>query len=809
MQVKIVTGDKDSFQLIDANTSVLFTRKGISETEVFDESHLNEVYGIEPWQIVDLKGLMGDSSDGIPGIPGIGEKTALKLLADHHDLEGVLAAAGEYAGKKLGERLTEHCDLARLSKRLAEIDREAPITVSAADMAPKDADVDAKIRLYGELGFRGMLAEALREKDRQSAEEDYRVSADKAGAGKAGTDEAGTDKVKNDTDDTIPEIIQKNPDAPAAVGGQDTPEVLDDPDESRLSEYLKPLAEGGRLYLLPLVYGKNKRSPSWIALAIQVSGQKPLFLRAKNDQIPDISVRSLKPYLESGEVTKTLIDAKQMFLALFESGVRLSEPYEDLSLMGYLLNPSNPWQALEGLGELEPDMFARMLKARSKEEGLNDFISPRKAASWLAAMETLSASLKERLINDEMWDLYKNIEEPLAVILGEMEIRGIRVKPEALEEQGDALKRKLTEEEEAIYVLAGRRFNINSPKQLGEILFDTLSLPKGKKTKTGYSTDVDTLEFLARDHEIAGRIIQYRQYAKLLSTYVEGLLAVIDRNTGRIHGSLNQTITVTGRLSSTEPNLQNIPIRMEEGRRIRKAFAPSPGNRLLSGDYSQIELRILAHLCGDEALVQAFREGQDIHRSTASEVFGVSPENVTPRQRTAAKAVNFGLIYGISDFGLAQDLGISREEARTYMDRYFNRYPGVKTYFDRQLSGAAEDGFARTLFNRRRYLPELRSHNYNLRSFGQRAAMNAPIQGTAADIMKLAMVGVKRLLSREGLGDAMVLQVHDELLFDMPADRISSLKDAIKRVMEGVASLSVPLVVDMKVGDDWYVMEDI
>jgi DNA polymerase-1 len=315
------------------------------------------------------------------------------------------------------------------------------------------------------------------------------------------------------------------------------------------------------------------------------------------------------------------------------------------------------------------------------------------------------------------------------------------------------------------------------------------------------------LEYLAADHRIAGKLLEYRQYAKLQSTYVEGLLAILDPATKRIHTSLNQTITVTGRLSSTEPNLQNIPVRMEEGRRIRRAFLPSPGNCLLSGDYSQIELRILAHLCGDEALREAFRQDQDIHRKTAAEVFGLAPEEVSPQQRRAAKAVNFGLIYGISDFGLAQDLGIARNEAKAYMERYFSRYPEVKRYFDRLLAEAVERGYVETMFRRRRYLPELKSANFHTRSFGQRAAMNAPIQGTAADVMKLAMVAVRRLLEEEGEGEAMVLQVHDELLFDLPRDRALALKDKIRQIMEEVVSLSVPLRVDLKIGADWYGME--
>jgi DNA polymerase-1 len=515
----------------------------------------------------------------------------------------------------------------------------------------------------------------------------------------------------------------------------------------------------------------------------------------------------LGPVLEGDAVTKVFIDAKQADLHLRTSGLRVAGPYEDLHLMSYLLNPANPWRMLAGLEELEPDMLARLAKEEAKAG--RAYWSAEKAGPYLAAMAQLAKELRARLEAAGLLALYKEAEEPLALILGDMERQGICIAPEVLREQGDMLNEKIASAEAEIYEAAGLPFNINSPKQLGEILFGKLGLPKGKKTKTGYSTDADTLESLAGEHRIAAMILGYRQYAKLRSTYVEGLLAIMDPASNRVHSSLNQTITVTGRLSSTEPNLQNIPIRMEEGRRIRRAFVPSPGCCFLSGDYSQIELRLLAHLCGDEALRQAFLEGQDIHRGTASEVFGVSLADVTPQQRQAAKAVNFGLIYGISDFGLAQDLGITKGEAKEYMDRYFNRYPGVRTYFDRLLMEADERGYVETAFGRRRYLPELKSGNYHTRSFGQRAAMNAPLQGTAADIMKFAMVAVKKILAREGLGGAMVLQVHDELLFDIPEDRARALMGEIRAAMENVAALSVPLLVDMKIGNDWYSMEEI
>jgi len=842
MAVRIITGDRDCFQLIDGNTAVLFTRRGITELERFDESHLREAYGLEPWQIVELKGLMGDSSDDIPGVPGVGEKTALKLLADHQSVEGVLAAAGEYAGKKLGEKLTEYGDLARLSRRLAEICREAPLSLGLEDLKPTAGNVEEKIRLFRRLEFKGLLAEAIKERDAgagggMTGSSGAGKGAEKGGVpGAAPASEGGVDGTDGmaapqssgtAAGETGSGGVEAAPEAALDEGGQmnlfGSPGGMATPPLSvgaagriegvnELAEYLAPLKDGGRLYVLPAIQGQSRRSFSWLGLGLMREGWEAVWLSPSEAADGDTdgfwrdALSVLKPWLGSASVTKIFIDAKQAYLHFMESGACLTGPYEDLHLMSYLADPANPWRMLPGLEELEPDLLARSLKEAAKSG--EAFWNAAKAGRYLAAMEFDRKELKTYLEACGLWPLYKDAEEPLALILGDMERQGILIAPGVLREQGEGLKEKIDTAEKEIHGMAGRAFNINSPKQLGEILFDQMGLPRGKKTKTGYSTDADTLEYLAGEYEIAGRILEYRQYAKLQSTYVEGLLAIMDRASNRIHSSLNQTITVTGRLSSTEPNLQNIPVRLEEGRRIRRAFIPSPGCVFLSGDYSQIELRILAHFCGDEALRRAFAEGQDIHRSTAAEVFGVDPRDVTAQQRRAAKTVNFGMIYGISDFGLAQDLGIDRGEAKAYMERYFDRYPGVRVWFDRLLLEAADRGYVETLFHRRRYLPELKSRNYHVRGFGQRAAMNAPLQGTAADIMKLAMIAVRKILDREGLGTTMILQVHDELLFDMPEDKAASLKNEIKTAMEGAAILAVPLLVDMKTGRDWYSMDD-
>ncbi len=765
MEVLIITGDRDSFQLIDPQTTVFYTKRGITEIERYDETHLREVYDLEPWQMIELKGLMGDASDDIPGIPGIGEKTALKLLQQYRTLEDVLAASSDYAGKKLGEKLVEYADQARLSKALATIDRQIPLEQPIEDFRPFKGDLQEKIRLFKELEFKGLLDEALREQQETAA-----PSAD----------------------------IEEN--------AHQNAEIITDWQE--LAEYMQEAAaaqEGAYFHFLPTVDAPAGTRFSWQAIGLKLEGKPALSLEWKDPDQLKMYLEILKPYFEDTGLVKVMVNAKTAYMALRAAGIEMAGIAHDLLLMGYLLDPAKPYRMLKGLEGLEDIMSGKAAKDAAKK-GENLWPEGR-MGEYLDAMERLYHTLPNELKELSMWSLYESAERPLALILGAMEMQGMQVEPEVLRQIGRHLSEKIEETTKRIYALAGQSFNINSPKQMGEILFDKLGLAKGRKTKTGYSTGADILESLAQENEIARSILDYRQYAKLKSTYIDGLLAIMDPVTKKIHTSFNQTITVTGRLSSTEPNLQNIPVRMEEGRQIRKAFVASPGCVLLSGDYSQIELRILAHFSGDPALQSAFREGQDIHRRTASEVFGVPMEEVTPFQRRAAKAVNFGLIYGISDFGLSQNLEITRAEAKEYMDRYFSRYPRVRVFLDELTAEAARKGYAETILHRRRYLPELKSSNFQIRSFGQRAAMNAPLQGTASDIMKLAMVQVHNLLEKEGLADALVLQVHDELLFDLPENKIEQVREPIRRAMENVLELAVPLKVDMKKGYDWYNMQ--
>ena len=763
LEVLIITGDRDSFQLIDANTTVLFTRRGITELERFDEAHLKEIYQITPQQVIDLKGLMGDASDDIPGIPGVGEKTALKLLLEHGSVEGVLAASSQYAGKKLGEKLVEFADLARLSKQLATIDCQVPLDQQVIEFVPDQGDINEKIRLFRDLEFKTLLEAALQEK---------------VARGGSNVDEASTE----------------TPGVPARLLT----------DWSDLVDYLQDMTED---YFCLLPYGKplGYGRYQWQIMTIKTPNQPAVYWEFGVSDQDQAFWDILKPYIEDVDLIKVFVDAKIAYLYLTSVGLEPAGVCEDLLLMGYLLDPAKPYHWLVGLENLDFVESAKTSKTATKQGLL--MWTPELLNSYLEAMQNLYQVLPQKLTELEMLPLYQMAERPLAPILGLMERQGMLIQPETLVEIGNYLVGKIDQSSAKIFEAAGEVFNLNSPKQLGEILFNKLGLSKGRKTKTGFSTNAETLEYLAQEHEVAREILEYRQYAKLKSTYIDGLLAIMNPLTNRLHSSLNQRITVTGRLSSTEPNLQNIPVRMEEGRQIRKAFIASPGCLLLSGDYSQVELRILAHLSGDLVLQEAFLEGQDIHQRTAAEVFGLSMDQVSSDQRRAAKAVNFGLIYGISDFGLAQDLGISRAEAKDYMDRYFHRYPRVKEFLEQIQVDATEKGYVETVLKRRRYLPELASKNFHTRSFGLRAAMNAPIQGTAADIMKLAMVEVNTVLQRENLAEAMVLQVHDELIFDLPATRIEALQEPIRQAMEQVFQLSVPLKVDLKKGPDWYNMK--
>lgn len=747
----IVTGDRDTLQLISPQTRVVLTKKGITELESYDEQALQERYGLSPWQMVELKGLMGDASDNIPGIPGVGEKTALKLIQEYKDVENVIRHREDFKGKKLGQLLEQYADQARLSRKLAVIETRVPLDMSMEKYRVTEPDYPHVIELLKELEFKNILQDMMEKMAR---------------TGLAGQK------------DTEPETKGR---------------IIDE--TGILEAYLAANQEELHLYLETKKDGGPAISITGLGLKAKgrsLPGDDAVWVVWQESSGPEEFLKVLKPYLERESLIKTVHDAKTALLACEKYGINLRGVKYDTLLMAYLLNPSRARKDLESLAR---DCLGLRIPP---ERG------PSRAYALLLVLEKLGKQFQRELADQEMWSLYHDVELPLSAVLAKMERTGVLLDEAVLDEMGGELDGRISKITGEIYESAHEEFNINSPRQLGVILFEKLGLARGKKTKTGYSTSAEVLETLAAEHEIVAKILHYRQLVKIKTTYIDGLKNLVDSETKRVHTSFNQTVTATGRLSSTEPNLQNIPIRLEEGRRLRKAFIPSPDRFFLCADYSQIELRVLAHIAGDEVLTEAFLKDQDIHARTASEVFGVAMKDVTKEMRRAAKAVNFGIVYGISDFGLSQDLGISRFEAKEYIDNYFKRYQGVKLYIDRVIDEARERGYVTTVLNRRRYLPDILSRNFHLRSFAERAAMNTPIQGSAADIIKLAMLRLREELDNTGSDSSMILQVHDELIFDVSADNIESMAKLVRDIMCSVYPLSVPLKVDLQAGPNWY-----
>lgn len=743
LQTLIVTGDRDALQLVSKNTKVLLTRKGITELEIFDVEAIKDKYALSPEQIVDLKGLMGDQSDNIPGVPGVGEKTALKLLAQYGSIENVMANLEDFKGKKLGERLRENKEQAYLSKKLATIFCCIEIELTKEKLKVVSPNYEQLIPIYEDLEFKNLLKNTLVE------------------------DKAPVKKLE-----TRGEIIEK-------------PE--------RLKEILTK-AEPQELSFL-LQYDSSDACRGKVTnLGIWLNNTGYLVQSNKNFRL---FAKVLKPYLENEDIAKITYDAKLAYVFFLREKIKLKGISWDVLLGSYLLNPSDNDLSLKSL------IYENLGWVVPEEE-------PARSLSLLQGMHLLKAKVQEKMEAQGLLELYQDVELSLSRVLALMELQGVKLDQEQLLIMGKELELKIDELTRIIYSLADEEFNINSPKQLGVILFEKLALPVIKKTKTGYSTNAEVLEALVDEHEIIKEIFNYRQLVKLKSTYVDGLLNIMNSKTCKVHTSFNQTITATGRLSSTEPNLQNIPIRLEEGRKIRKAFIPSKeGYILLTADYSQIELRVLAHIAEDEVLIEAFKNEQDIHTRTAAEVFGVPMDKVTKDMRRHAKAVNFGIVYGLSDFGLGRDLGISRKEAKTYIDNYFTRYAGVKRWIDKIILQAREQGYVSTLMGRRRYLKDIMSRNYNLRSFAERTAMNTPIQGSAADIIKIAMVNIFEKMEKNKFRARMILQVHDELVFEVPPQEVSRLITLVKEEMEEAYDLKVPLKVDMQAGFNWYDLETI
>lgn len=761
-KVMIVSGDKDMLQLASEHTTVALIRKGVTEVELYGPEQIRDKYDLTPEQIIDLKGLMGDASDNIPGVPGVGEKTALKLLHQFGSVEGVLAGTGELKGK-MKEKLEAHAEDAVMSKKLATIYREVPLEHSWDDMVFNGISADTAGPALAKLEFKSLL-ERL----------------DLSAYAPVTDGEEGAAEVEAATLDIT-------------IVGENELETL------------------------------NEALPSISALHVESNGDNPhraevigvgLSSLERHYYVPfelllTPAAAKLRDWLGNEKAPKSGYDLHRADLALHWQGIAFAGAAHDVQLAAYLLDPTEANQNLNdlatkyGLPRLSPDeeVFGKGAKYKIPElEILGNHVA-RKSAAVLG----IAQKQQQELVETAMTGLFEDLEMPLSRILADMEKQGIAVNEEDLKELGKEFEAQISKLVTEIYELSGTEFNLNSPKQLGEILFVKLGLPVVKKTKTGYSTDAEVLEKLAPYHDVVRLILQYRTIAKLQSTYVEGLLKEISPKTGKVHTFYRQTIAATGRLSSQYPNLQNIPIRLEEGRKIRKVFVPSePGWSILAADYSQIELRVLAHISGDERMKEAFLHDMDIHTKTAMDVFGVTTDQVDSNMRRAAKAVNFGIVYGISDYGLSQNLNIPRKEAAQFIEQYFEVYQGVRRYMDDIVVEARKHGYVTTLLERRRYLPEINAKNFNLRSFAERTAMNTPIQGTAADIIKLAMVHMDKALYERGLKSRMLLQVHDELVFEVPEDEMELMKTLLPEVMGGALQLSVPLKAEVSFGSNWY-----
>jgi len=749
----ILTGDKDALQLVSDHSTVLLVRKGITELERYDRQKVFDRYGLKPEQIIDLKGLMGDPSDNIPGVPGIGEKTALKLLHQYHSVEGIYQHLQEIPAK-LGDKLRQNRDLADLSKKLATIECCVPMEIDFTRFRLEKPDYENLLDLYKELEFKSLIKGVL---DQMAANRKTTTLLDEQG--------------------------EENVDFHRLMDIKRIPDLINEADEAL------PVA-------IYVTHRGNYFAGEISSVSFTLYGTK-VYTVFEDDTGSEGMDEALRMLFQENHLDKIVYNAKELQVMLLRKGIKITGLVSDVMLGAYLLNPGASEYSLESLC-LEYLNTALV----TREDEVEDHA--RRSQVILKLNKIIESKIREQ----EMEDLYRKVELPLEKVLAVMEITGVKVEAEKLKTMSAELESAIAGVSEEIFQLAGEEFNINSPKQLGVILFEKLALPPIKKTKTGFSTNAEVLEQLAEQHEIAAKIIEHRTLVKLKSTYVDGMQTLINPGTGKLHTSFNQTVTATVRLSSTEPNLQNIPIRMELGRQIRKVFVPGEKeNFLLACDYSQIELRVLAHISGDPVLKEAFHEDQDIHTRTAAEVFQVPMDQITGEMRRRAKAVNFGIVYGISDFGLSRDLGITRKEAKLYIDSYFARYRGVADYLNRVVTEAKEKGYVTTILNRRRYLPDLFSSNYNVRSFGERAAMNTPIQGSAADIIKVAMVEVFKLLEDGGYRSKMILQVHDELIFDVVPDELETLPKEIKKLMENALPLDVPLKVDLKWGKDWYHMQ--
>ena len=800
LEVVILSGDRDTFQLATDNVRINIprTKAGKTETEIFNREKVKEVYGIEPKQLIEVKGLQGDTSDNIPGVPGIGEKTALSLVQKYGTIDNLYkkleSGEADIKGKQK-EKLEENKDLAYLSRTLGEINTQVPIEDTLEELKLEEWDKPKVLEIFKELNFKRYI-------DRFNLQ-------DKNGNANLDSENniENKYKVENKTIEEIKSIIEN---------------------QSKMIFYIETEKDENEEKII-----KEKIT---VISVFNTSENEAYYINLKEKN----RIQDFKEIFENDKILKSGIDLGRVYILLKQEGIDFKGINYDASIAAYILNPTNNKLKINDLAEqyLEIDvneilgnnqnkkaeqinLFDTMQNAgisdkneqkeeKSEEEKIKEEqekaikAEEKKCTLYSYIIYKLQEITMKKLEEINAVELFKNIDMPTVTVLANMQWNGMYADEEELDKFGNQLKEQLEIKTKMIYEMAGEEFNINSTKQLGEILFEKMKLPVVKKTKSGYSTDVDVLEKLKSEDPIISEILDYRQLMKLNSTYVEGLKPYINPKTKRIHSFFHQTITATGRISSTEPNLQNIPTRFELGKQVRKIFKPELGKVYIDADYSQIELRVLAHMSEDTHMVQAFKDGEDIHKQAASKVFKTPMEEVTKEQRSNAKAVNFGIVYGISDFGLGEQLGISRKQAKKYIEEYLTEYKGIKMFMDNMTEKAKETGYVETLFHRRRYIPELKSNNYMVRQFGERAAMNTPIQGTAADIMKIAMINVYRKLVENGLEAKIVLQVHDEMMIEAPLNEAEKVKEIVKNEMESAIQLKIPLIAEVSEAENWY-----
>lgn len=771
IDVTILSGDRDTFQLTSDKVTVRIprTKMGKTENEDYDRTRVLEEYGIEPKELIEVKGLMGDTSDNIPGIPGVGEKTALNLIRHYKTIDNLYKEVETNESLidvkgKLKEKILENKELAYLSRKLGEINRQAPIETSVEELKKQEWNNQEVYNLFKYLRFNRYID---------------RFNMENSNVGQTPNEQLFEKEAVNEVE-KIKEIIEKAKKENELIYYIETDEL--ETKDTIINKKIKSIS----------IYDKELKKAYYILL--------------EEDKI-----QLFKEIFEDNNVKKIGYKQKIDYILLREKEINVSNFYYDIELAAYILNPTESRYNLE---KLAIDYLKLDINEYNKKEEkqINLFEAQENKAEneiekncmYVYTIYNVYEKTMEKLKETNQLDLFNNIEMPLVKVLADMQYIGIYVDKNELVEFGNTLKNEIEKLTGEIYKLAGEEFNINSTKQLGIILFEKMKLPVVKKTKSGYSTDVEVLEKLKNENEIVSKILDYRQLVKLNSTYVEGLIPYINNKDNRIHSYFHQTVTATGRISSSEPNLQNIPTRFDLGKQIRKVFKPKEGYVFVDADYSQIELRVLAHIADDEHMIEAFNNNEDIHRQTASKVFDIPMEEVTSKQRSDAKAVNFGIVYGISDFGLGEQLGISRKQAKLYIEQYLDKYQKIKEFMENIKESAKKEGYVETLFNRRRYIPEMNSNNYMVRQFGARVAMNTPIQGTAADIMKIAMIKLFNELKERKLESNILLQIHDELLLEVKKEEKDEVEKLLKDSMEGAMQLKVPLKVELSEADNWY-----